>query len=183
MFSNPEVLTGMSCEFPRAPYVAAHLPAEYHTAVRDYFYWAAMKWRMRQPRRPGEEVAITPALAAEWAEEVAAEAYVEWLGTATVAIAAGDHPAALAGVRRYRDKRGWVTVKEHQRGRVKSAAQARMERRARWESRTQATPEQVVAAAERLMGAKHRRKAAAVAAAAGAATVYDLVREAYGYRR
>jgi len=114
---------------------------------------------------------------------VAADAYLEWLQTATAAIASGDHPAALAGVRRYRDKRGWQTVKEGQRGRLKSAAQDRSERWARWEARSQTTPEQVVAAAERLMSAKHRRKAAAVASAAGAASVYDLVRDAYGYRR
>jgi hypothetical protein len=183
MFTNPDTITGMNCEFPRAPYVAAHLPPEYHPAVREYFYKAAMRWRMRQPRRPGEEVPITPALAAEWAEEVAAEAYLEWLQTATDSIAAGDHPAALAGVRRYRDKRGWQTVKEGQRGRLKSAAQERAERWARWEARTQATPEQVVAAAELLMGAKHRRKATAVADQVGASSVYDLVREAYGYRR
>ena len=179
-------IEGSSCVYPRAPYTAADLPAEYHPAVLAYFRNAASRDLSRERLTPSEgrlpiRTAAQRAGLEDRIEEAASVAYVFWLENRTNRIPKGAHASALAGVRRFMERSGWQGRTGQRRASRRTLTESRLAMRERLKARNGVTPESVAIAVERIAKApKHAGKAYRLARSLGLPGVRELVREACG---
>lgn len=152
----PVATVGSCCAFPRRPYTAADLPAEYHPAVLARFERAAFRDLMREAMTPdkGKERIRTEAQREgirERAQEAASEAYARWLSLRGVEwCAAGEHERAVNGTVAYMRRSGWRGVKGLRRERVRQLTEGHAEWMDRRREAMQDRPETVAMARERI---------------------------------
>jgi hypothetical protein len=163
------------CDFPRRPYNAADLPAEYHSEVWQSLRRAAYAHYCRrayaETLRPGEEPIRTPQQRRgihERADEAASAAYADWLSLSGVeSIAAGDHHAAVAAILVTWRRRGWSPRTGSRRAAYRVATAERLAAEARLRERNIPDPSRVAEWSDRLRVYRHRRKAGRIAAGIG----------------
>lgn len=166
--------TGSYCAFPRRPYSAAELPAEYHPAVLERFCRAAFRdlWREANSPDPGRERIRSKAQRRgirERAEEAGAEAYARWLSIRGAEwCAAGDHGVAVNGTIRYMRRSGWKGFTGQRRASRREQTAGALAWRERRREALQDRPDAVAMARERISASPHlSRKAYRLAQRAG----------------
>lgn len=165
---------GAFCHYPRRPYTAADLPAEYHPAVLDRFTRAAFRDLMAEAMtpKPGRDRIRTARQRAgirERAEEAGATAYALWLALRGVTWAsAGDHAHAVNGIIRYMRRSGWRGRTGQRRQGYRTATAEMLAWKERRKEALQDRPDAVAMARERISGSPHlSRKAYRLATRAG----------------
>jgi len=176
---------GSHCAFPRRPYNAADLPAEYHPAVLERFTRAAFRDMMAEALTPdpGRERLRTKQQREgirERAEHAGMEAYARWLALRGVVwCAAGDHAVAANGIIRFMRRSGWQGVPGQRRARNRGRTAEVLAWRHRRREALQDRPDSVALARERISGSPAlSRKAYRLAQRCGMAGVPELLTEA-----
>lgn len=183
---------GSSCAFPRRPYNASELPAEYHAEVLARMRRAALRDMRAEAatpdvRRERIKTAAQRNGIAERAEEAAAECYARWLSLRGVEWCdAGDHARAIGGTIRYMRLSSWKGRTGAYRAAKRAETAERLAMIARLRQRNVPTPCDLAQWAERLpasggAGGVHaqRRRAERVAGRLGL-SVDGLARLANG---
>lgn len=173
---------GSYCEFPRRPYTASELPAEYHPAVLERFTRAAYRDMVREAESPdpGRERVRSRAQRngiRERAEHAGMDAYTRWLSLrSAVWCAAGDHAVAVNGIIRYMRRSGWAGFTGQRRSRNRAATAERLAWMHRRREALQDRPDSVAMARERVSGSPAlSRKAYRLAQRCGMAGVPELL--------
>jgi hypothetical protein len=148
--------TGAHCSFPRRPYNASELPAEYHAevlermrraALRDMRAEAATPDKRRERIRTGKQRRGL----LERAEEAAAECYAHWLSLRDAEwCSAGDHARAVGGAIRYMRLSSWKGRTGAYRAIKRAETAERLAMIARLRQRNVPTPCELAQWAERL---------------------------------
>lgn len=147
---------GQYCAFPRRPYNAAELPAEYHAAVLDRLERAAYRDLMREALEPnkGRERLKTDKQRRgikERAQEAASEAYAKWLSLRCEEwLAAGEHERAVNATIRYMRRSGWKGRKGMRRAETRKATEGHLRWMERRKAALQDRPDAVAMAKERI---------------------------------
>ena len=147
---------GQYCAFPRSPYNAAELPAEYHAAVLERLERAAYRDLMREALEPNKsrdrlKTAHQRRGIRERAQEAASEAYVKWLSLRCEEwLAAGEHERAVNATIRYMRRSGWKGLKGMRRAQNRKATDGHLKWLDRRKAALQDRPDAVAMAKERI---------------------------------